>query len=74
MGLVDFQEVAENMMAWAHCYPTETEEVVVGRKDEGCLIAKGHVPRAVTGLKKVFGIDQMDRFRMLVRKGEIHLA
>ena len=47
---------------------------MVGSKDEGCLIAKGHIPRAVTALKKVFEIDQMDRFRMLVWKVEIHLA
>ena len=74
MRLAYLQGVAENMMAWAHCYPTETEEVVVGRKDEGCLIAKGHIPRAVMVLKKAFGFDQMDHFRMLVRKRELHLA
>ena len=48
MGLVDFQEVAENMMAWAHCYPTEKEGVVEGSKDEGCFVATGHIPQAVT--------------------------
>ena len=34
MGLVDFQEVAENMMAWAHYYPAEKKEVVEGSKNE----------------------------------------
>ena len=72
--LVYLQGVVENTKVWAYCYSTDTEEVVESSKDEGCLIAKGHIPREVTALKKVFEIDQMDRFRMLVRKVEIHLA
>ena len=70
MGLVDFQEVAENMMAWTHYHSSKKEEVVEGNKNEGGLVRRGHIPEATTLSIKAFGIDRMDRFRMLGRKGE----
>ena len=62
------------MMVAAHYYLTEKEEVVEGSKEEEYLVAKGHIPQAVTALMEVFGNDQTDRFHMLARKGGIHLA
>ena len=64
--MAHFQEVAENMMVVAHYYPTEKEEV--------CLVAKGHIPQAVTALMEVFGIDQMDRSHMFGWKEENYWA
>ena len=68
------QGVVENTMVWVYYYSIDMEEVVKSSKDEGCLFVKGHIPRAVTALKKVFEIDRKDRFRTLVRKVEIHLV
>ena len=48
VGPAQFQVVAENMMAWAHCYPTEKEEFVEGSRDEVGLVGKEHIPQAVT--------------------------
>ena len=70
-GLAHFQEAAENMMAWAHYYLRGKEEIVEGSKDEGCLVAIGHIPQAVTTLMEVFGIDQMDLSVCLCGKGKI---
>ena len=41
-----------------------------GNKNEGGLVGMGHIPEAVTLSIKAFGIDRMDHFHMLVRKGD----
>ena len=73
MGLVDFQEVAENTMAWAHYHLTTKEEAVEGSKNEEGLVGTGYIHEGMPLWIKVSGTDRMDRFHMLVRKGG-HLA